>query len=90
MNHDSAFVNAFDHLSPEEKKQLALLGSMLARPVSEEEQEIQRLLDACVDAREKGLSLGTSEGKGPLSWKRVEQITKWRRESSSIILRQPS
>jgi hypothetical protein len=40
---------------------------MLARPVSEEEQEIQRLLDACVDAREKGLSLGTSEGKGPLS-----------------------
>ena len=67
MNHDSAFVNAFDHLSPEEKKQLALLGSMLARPVSEEEQEIQRLLDACVDAREKGLSLGTSEGKGPLS-----------------------
>jgi hypothetical protein len=43
----------FEQLSPEEKHQLALLGSMLGRPVSEEEQEMQRLMDLCVDAREK-------------------------------------
>jgi hypothetical protein len=43
----------FDSLTPEERKQLALLGTKLQRPVSEEEQEMQRLLDAYVDSREK-------------------------------------
>jgi hypothetical protein len=43
----------FEKLSPEAKHQLALLGSMLARPALEEEQEMQRLMDLCVDAREK-------------------------------------
>jgi hypothetical protein len=46
-------MNTFESLSPEEKKQLALMGSMLSRPVSEEDQKIQSILDACVDAREK-------------------------------------
>ncbi len=43
----------FDRLSPEEKKQLALMGSMLKRPVSEEEQRLPARLDAYVDAMEK-------------------------------------
>jgi hypothetical protein len=43
----------FGQLSPEEKHQLALLGSMLARPALEEDQYIQRLMDACVDAKEE-------------------------------------
>lgn len=44
----------FDRLTPEERKHLATFGSMLSRPISEDEEEIQRLLDACIDAREKG------------------------------------
>jgi hypothetical protein len=43
----------FESLSPEEKKQLAILGSMLSQPVSAEEAELQSLLDACVDAKEQ-------------------------------------
>jgi hypothetical protein len=47
-------MNTFEGLSPEEEKQLALMGSMLSRPVSQDEQEIQRILDLCADAKEKG------------------------------------
>jgi hypothetical protein len=47
-------MNPFERLSPEERKQLALMGSMLSRPVSDEEQEIQRILDLCADAKEQG------------------------------------
>jgi hypothetical protein len=43
----------FEKLSPEEKKQLAILGNMLAQPVSPEDEELQALLDACIDAREQ-------------------------------------
>jgi hypothetical protein len=43
----------FESLSPEEKKQLAILGNMLAQPISDEDAEQQALLDACVDARDQ-------------------------------------
>jgi hypothetical protein len=43
----------FESLSPEERKQLAILGSMLSQPVSDEDAELQALLDACVDARDQ-------------------------------------
>ena len=43
----------FESLSLEEKKQLAILGNMLAQPISDEDAELQSLLDACVDAREQ-------------------------------------
>ena len=43
-------MSVLDQLGPEERKQLALLGSMLSRPVSEEERKLQERLDAYVDA----------------------------------------
>jgi hypothetical protein len=43
-----------DLFTDEEKKQLSYLGSMLRRESTEEEQEQQRILDACVDAKSKG------------------------------------
>jgi hypothetical protein len=43
----------FESLSPEEKKQLAILGNMLAQPISDEDAEQQTLMDAWVDAREQ-------------------------------------
>jgi hypothetical protein len=43
----------FNNLTPEEKKQLAILGNNLAQPISDEDAEQQRLMDAWVDAREQ-------------------------------------
>jgi hypothetical protein len=41
----------FNSLTPEEKKQLAILGNMLAQPISDEDAEQQRIMDAWADAR---------------------------------------
>jgi hypothetical protein len=43
----------FESLSSEEKKQLSILGHMLAQPISDEDAEQQALMDACIDAREQ-------------------------------------
>jgi hypothetical protein len=42
----STEAQKFESLSPEEKKQLAILGSMLAQPISDEDAEQQALMDA--------------------------------------------
>jgi hypothetical protein len=49
----STEARKFESLSPEEKKQLAVLGNMLAQPISDEDAEQQALMDACIDAREQ-------------------------------------
>jgi hypothetical protein len=49
----SSEAEQFESLSPEARKQLAILGNMLGQPVSPEDDELQGLLDACVDAREQ-------------------------------------
>jgi hypothetical protein len=43
----------FESLSSEEKKQLAILGNNLAQPISDEDAEQQRLMDAWVDAQQE-------------------------------------
>jgi hypothetical protein len=43
----------FESLSSEEKKQLSILGNMLAQAISDEDAEQQALMDAFVDAREQ-------------------------------------
>jgi hypothetical protein len=43
-----------DLFTDEEKKQLSYLGSMLRREPTEEEAEMQRILDAWVDAKANG------------------------------------
>jgi hypothetical protein len=49
----STEAQKFESLSPEEKMQLAILGNKLAQPVSDEDAELQALLDQCIDAREQ-------------------------------------
>lgn len=44
---------AFDKLSTEEKKQLAVLGNMLAQPLDPEDIKMQELLDQWVDYKAK-------------------------------------
>jgi len=49
----STEAQKFESLSPEEKKQLSILGHMLAQPISDEDAEQQALMDLCIDAREQ-------------------------------------